>query len=640
MSRDKHSIRRNRVPTLSPKALWTATLLFPILLLILIEAVLQVLHLGPDLSVFTSEEISGTEYFAMNPNVKMRYFSKVDFSPATSMDAFPMPKEAGTFRIFCLGGSTTVGFPYGYQGSFPTFLKERLSRLFPERNIEVINLGMTATNSFTSLDIGRELFRYAPDLIIVYDGHNEFYGALGVASRESVARSRWVVELYLSLLHSRTFVALRDFSAWIALQFHRPSDVEEGTMMERLAIGKEVERWSPDYMTALHSFATNLHKLADLARSHEVPIIFGTQVSDLRDLPPFVPGTSSRLPASSRQQIDEDLARASALKTGREFLPALAPIDSAIALDSTRADLYFLRAQVLDSLHRNADACRAYVLARDWDRLRFRTSTDFNGVIKSLANPPFVMAIDLERAFRLLSPDSLIGRTLILEHLHPTAWGAFLMAKCYAEAIRSAGMIGADTAWQRRDTIADSILWAQRSLTGLDVLAAAKRVSSLTSRWPFRSQFAVDRGPEGNDATLNQITDRMISGDWSWERAHLEAAEYFEGNGDLSGARREYQAICDQIPYSAPPFLRLGEICVAMKEYKNAANAFERSLALEPSYTAARTAGRLHAMEKDYSGALRLFQQAARLAGTSAETLEIRSLIETTDRHLQSGHRK
>ena len=44
---------------------------------------------------------------------------------------------------------------------------------------------MTATNSFTTLDFARELVDCQPDLYIVYDGHNEFYGALGVASRES-----------------------------------------------------------------------------------------------------------------------------------------------------------------------------------------------------------------------------------------------------------------------------------------------------------------------------------------------------------------------------------------------------------------------------------------------------------------------
>ena len=155
-----------------------------------VELILRSVNYGPDLSLFATEVIGGRAYYIMNPDVKARYFTQVEFSPTTSADYFPVEKQEGTFRIFCLGGSTTVGFPYGYAGSFPLHLRERLRRMFPDRNIEVINLGMTATNSFTALDLATELPAYDPDLIVVYDGHNEFYGALGVASRESVGQSR------------------------------------------------------------------------------------------------------------------------------------------------------------------------------------------------------------------------------------------------------------------------------------------------------------------------------------------------------------------------------------------------------------------------------------------------------------------
>ena len=78
----------------------------------------------------------------MNPGVGKRYFPGTDFSPATSLDAFPEEKRPGTFRIFCLGGSTTVGYPYWFNAAFSTFLRTRLTSMFPDRSIEVINLGL------------------------------------------------------------------------------------------------------------------------------------------------------------------------------------------------------------------------------------------------------------------------------------------------------------------------------------------------------------------------------------------------------------------------------------------------------------------------------------------------------------------
>ncbi len=197
------------------RAFLLLTLVFPFVLLILLEWSLRIANYGSDVSLFATEVINGKTYYFMNPDVKARYFSRVEFSPNTSPDFFQMPKPDTTFRIFCLGGSTTAGFPYGFVGSFSTFLRDRLRMLFPDKKIEVINFGMTATNSYTVLDIAQELVDYQPDLLIVYDGHNEFYGALGIASRESIIGSRWFTKLYLRLVHFRSFQFLRNIFTYV-----------------------------------------------------------------------------------------------------------------------------------------------------------------------------------------------------------------------------------------------------------------------------------------------------------------------------------------------------------------------------------------------------------------------------------------
>jgi len=61
-------------------------------------------------------------------------------------------------------------------------LKHRLSHTFPNKNIEVINTGITAVNSYTLWDLTDDIIEQKPDLVIIYAGHNEYYGALGVGS--------------------------------------------------------------------------------------------------------------------------------------------------------------------------------------------------------------------------------------------------------------------------------------------------------------------------------------------------------------------------------------------------------------------------------------------------------------------------
>jgi len=171
------------------------TIAVPFVALAVLEVGLRIFHYGPNISLFVTEEFGDRTYHVMNPDVKFRYFSRVDFSPNTSPDYFLVPKPKGTFRIFCLGGSTTIGFPYGPVGSFGSFLRDRLKAIFPDQQIEVINLGMTATNSYTAADLARDVVNYEPDLIIDYDGHNEFYGALGISSNESLGGSRFLTDL-------------------------------------------------------------------------------------------------------------------------------------------------------------------------------------------------------------------------------------------------------------------------------------------------------------------------------------------------------------------------------------------------------------------------------------------------------------
>jgi len=156
--------------------------LFPILFFILIEFALVFFSYGNDYSTFVQFEKESDEYLVFNPSLPQKYFNKSDVVPSVIPDAFKSTKDNNTFRIFTLGGSTTAGWPYPSTVSFPKFLKRELDSKFPNKKFEVINLGISAINSFTVLDIITDVIAHEPDLILIYMGHNEFYGAYGAGS--------------------------------------------------------------------------------------------------------------------------------------------------------------------------------------------------------------------------------------------------------------------------------------------------------------------------------------------------------------------------------------------------------------------------------------------------------------------------
>src|SRR5262245_32980254 len=62
------------------------TLFFPLLLFLIVEVILRLVGYGADLSLFRAETRGQDTYYVMNPQVKGRYFSRVQFNPSTSMD--------------------------------------------------------------------------------------------------------------------------------------------------------------------------------------------------------------------------------------------------------------------------------------------------------------------------------------------------------------------------------------------------------------------------------------------------------------------------------------------------------------------------------------------------------------------------
>lgn len=588
----------------------------------LTEVTLRFARYGRDLSLFTTEVINGKAYFFINPDVKGRYFARVDFTPNTSPDFFQMPKPDSTFRIFCLGGSTTAGFPYSFVGSFSTFLRDRLKAMFPEWQIEVINLGMTATNSFTVLDLAREVVDYQPDLIIVYDGHNEFYGALGIASRESVFGSRWLTQLSLRLVHFRTFQLLRDLYLTLVRWLGKNTEFEQGgTMMERLARGQYVPYGSDTYWEGYAIFKANVEELAALCRSHGIPLFLGAQVSNVRDQPPFV-STIGHAPPNPA--FDVHYTTGLSLMADGRFADALEAFRTALRSDSLHADAHYRAARCLDTLGRKREALLHYVKARDYDMLRFRASSDFNAVLRAMDDDSLITFVDLERKFQANSPDSLIGNGLILEHLHPNARGYFLIAKEYAWKMHWRKLIvHSDDEWNRRDNLDDDRLWNERALTALDERCAQRRLTLLTSGWPFRDEPLRVPDIDPND-TLGIIAEQMVRGLVTWEQGHVTAAEYYARRHDLPSLEREYKALINQIPLNVSAYLLLGQVYLHQNKNMEAAGILVRSLDVQETYFAYRTLGML---ALDPPVAINFFLQAQRMTGSTQEKAEAATLL-------------
>lgn len=590
----------------------------PLLFFILLEISLRILNYGGATSLFIPADTT-PGFLKVNDNVGRRYFSATEITPETSHDIFRVVKSPNAYRIFVMGESTTAGYPYMYNGSMSKMLYQRLLDYFPDREIEVVNLAMPATNSFSVRDLAFEALEQRPDALIIYCGHNEFYGALGAGSTESLGRWRWVINQYLRLQRFKTMLFLRDQleAAKRLLGSSRKSDgAVTTTLMEQMAADQHIAYQSDTYTRAREFFKANLLDVISAARDKGVRVMLCNLVSNIHDQAPFV---SLYATNTDHSKYEAALKRGATLAANGNYAEALVIYDSLEALDSSPASLHFQKGRALEGMQNFYEAHLAYERARDYDGLRFRASADFNKAIQDVVQIGGVAFVDMEAAFAAESPNSLIGKNLMFEHVHPTLEGYFIMGRELCQTMRQGGFVA--NIWDDTRSKPDSIYWQQRGVTELDDEIAHIRIAVLTNSWPFvpKEQAAPFVYQPRN------LLEKLAYSTWrredTWETAHVKLAEDYEKRGLLSLAAKEYEALALLTPYNASPYVRAGLIYAAMNDYDRAYDRMICSLALEQTTEANKVIGAILVTRGQPEAAVPYLEKALQFVPTDAQTL-------------------
>ncbi|MFZ5517157.1 MAG: tetratricopeptide repeat protein [Candidatus Zhuqueibacterota bacterium] len=553
--------------------------LIPLLFFVGLEIGLRIFHYGPNLDLFIALQ-ENPLYLKINPELGRRYFPKLNVKPATSYDVMLQRKPANGFRVFVLGGSSAFGYPYGRNAAFPKFLQDRLQDYFTQRHVEVVNLAMCAVGSYTVRDIGLELLNYQPDVILIYAGHNEFYGALGVGSAESLGHSRNWVNLYLSLRSFKTFLLVRDGVFKLTSMFAGNASAQAGKrLMEHLAGEQIIPYDSELFRTAHRIFKDNIQDVIEAAERKRVQIYLGDLVSNVRDQAPF--RSISSVATGGTVSV---IAEAEALEAAGQIGAALEKLNLAIQSDTANADACFRKARCLEKTGEMNAARQWYYSARDFDALRFRAAEALNGVVRQF-NHANVVHVPVQQTFEHNSPDGFIGASLMLDHLHPNVQGYFLMAKIYFELMKQ--HVPLEPAETPGAVQSDSLYWYNSGVTALDLAEANFRMQILLGSWPFKDGFATVNSIQWNPQNkVHQLAMHIVKEEKSWEQAHVELAELYIERGQLSQAAEEYFSLAKMTHYNVSPFLRLGQIYMQQRRFQLARQFFSKSLAIEKTLLA------------------------------------------------------
>src|ERR1700748_1767652 len=99
--------------------------LSPFIFLLTLELILRLFNYGTDTSLFVKYP-PDERFMVMNYYASNKFFPDTVSATKGNQEIFAINKSPNTFRIFVLGESTTIGYPFRPNGSFHRWLQYRL----------------------------------------------------------------------------------------------------------------------------------------------------------------------------------------------------------------------------------------------------------------------------------------------------------------------------------------------------------------------------------------------------------------------------------------------------------------------------------------------------------------------------------
>lgn len=518
------------------------TFSIPILFFLILEISLRSINYLGDTKLFTDPNIPDKEYLIPNPNFAARYFFYTKTIPNPSIDVFLKEKPENGFRVFALGGSSAAAYPYGFNGTFSRVVKDALDEAMPNKHVEVVNLGISAINSYTLFDQVDEILEHKPDAIMIYAGHNEFYGALGVGSNENLGGFPAFVRFYLKLQRFKTFMFLRqtivDFGKWFSTSVMGNEIDESATLMERIISSRSIELNSPIYDLAMIQWESNLKTIITAFNEQGIPVFVGSVASNEKDHFPFVSIESEELPTAA--EVFEE------------------------AKSEYEAEEYDL-------------ALNNFDYARDLDGLKFRAPSAINDIISKVAEEEeLTHYVPYQERLRTESENGIIGFNFMLEHLHPNQEGYYLLGEEFGKKMIQVLNSG-------------SVNWSnkldQMMLTEYDHRIAWHRVETLKQSFPFvqdgsKKYYQDTYKPLSKADSLAFLS---VHAKLSWDKGKVELAEYYQSVGDDESAIREYLGLIRNQPWNESPYIFSSRIYLQKNDFDSARPLLEAAYEINPN---------------------------------------------------------
>jgi GDSL-like Lipase/Acylhydrolase family len=360
------------------------------------------------------------------PSERLRLFAPAEFS---------RQKAPNTCRVFSLGESTTQGEPYGPPTAFTAWLGINLQMISPDRNWELVNCGGLSYASYRILPILHEVLDYDPDLIVIYCGQNEF-----LEDRELSGWKHTPIEV----VRAASNLSRLRIIQWATLATKpapEPNESNPKTRLERevdalLDSQGGLEKYHRDPLRAeaiVASFRWNLQQMVTACQARNVPLVLIIPTVNLRDCPPFKIEIDPELVEEELQDVESLWRQA---HEDREHPDKVRiSMQEILRIDARHCGAHYYLGQQAIAEQDWEQARTHLVAAKNYDVCPLRATTAIQEAVREIATKNQVMMLDADDLFQSKSPQRLVGKRWLIDHIHPNIEGHQLLGEALAELL-------------------------------------------------------------------------------------------------------------------------------------------------------------------------------------------------------------
>ena len=368
---------------------------------------------------------------------------------------FPREKSGDSYRIFCMGGSTTHGRPYYDPVSFCGWLRAYLNAADPTRNWEVINAGGVSYASYRVARLMNELKQYQPDLFIVYSGQNEFLEERSYG--ELIKLPGWLINLHITLSGTRSYTALVQLIDTVrpdSPQQAQKSPMLSGEVDEILNKSVGPESYQRDDVLRqqiMTHFRLNMMRMVRIARSADAELMFVQPAINIKDMSPFKSEHKTGLDKQEQKRWHSLYRQARTLHKNGEINEALTLYRQALEIDDRYADLHYRIGQVYFQRERYQQAERSFRRAVEEDIVPLRILNAMQQTVEQVAAQETVPLIDfpsiLREAYLSQYDHAVFGEEYFLDHVHTNMEGYRILALALFDRLVEQRVVTPDASW-------------------------------------------------------------------------------------------------------------------------------------------------------------------------------------------------